>query len=63
MSGSQLRKLRLGLKLTQAELGKQLGVASNTVARWERNERRIPEPAARLVMLLGQSLSMRKGRR
>jgi transcriptional regulator with XRE-family HTH domain len=38
--------------MTQAELAKAIGVASNTVARYERDEVRIPEPVARLIMFL-----------
>lgn len=40
------------LGLTQAALAMLLGVASNTVARWERGERPISEPIARLVRTL-----------
>lgn len=42
MTGSELRTYRLRLKLTQAELADKLGVTSNTVARWERDEMAIP---------------------
>lgn len=38
--------------MTQAELARALGVAPNTVARYERDESGIPEPVARLVMLI-----------
>ena len=34
----KIRNIREKLKLTQAELGERLGVAGNTVARWERGE-------------------------
>jgi transcriptional regulator with XRE-family HTH domain len=49
MSGDDVRKVRRRLHLTQAELAERLGVTSNTVARWERGEVRITEPAARLI--------------
>lgn len=38
--------------MTQAALARALGVEPNTVARYERDESGIPEPVARLVMLL-----------
>lgn len=38
MTGAELRKRRKDLNLTQAELGRLLGVSGNTVARWERDE-------------------------
>jgi DNA-binding transcriptional regulator YiaG len=42
MTGDELRKAREDLGMTQEQLAKTLGIASNTVARWERNERSIP---------------------
>lgn len=38
MTGSEIKKDRIRLALTQAELGDRLGVSGNTVARWERDE-------------------------
>lgn len=52
MKGQTLKRQRATLGMTQVELAKALGVTGNTVARWERDEVGIPEPAARLVMLL-----------
>lgn len=49
MNGKELRSIRNRLKLTQQELAKRVGVAPNTIARWERDEMRINEPAARFV--------------
>ncbi len=49
MTGKELKALRTRLGLTQDELGKRLGVARVTVARWEIGLRRVPELAARLV--------------
>lgn len=43
MTGEELKAVRVRLNLTQEELSKKLGVAANTVARWERNERKISE--------------------
>ena len=36
MKPAELRARRQGLGLTQAQLGAKLGVAANTIARWER---------------------------
>lgn len=52
MDGEALRKRRKDLGMTQVELAKEVGVAPNTVARYERDESGIPEPVARLVMLI-----------
>ena len=52
MRGDQLRKIRSRLGLSQAGLGRRLGAHGNTVARWERDEVGIPDPAARLACVL-----------
>jgi transcriptional regulator with XRE-family HTH domain len=49
MNGSQLRAARQSLNLTQESLAKILAVDRGTVARWEREERRMP-PYLHLVM-------------
>lgn len=49
MSGKQLHKIRKQLEWTQAQLAQAVGVSRNTVARWERDEVGVGEPAARLV--------------
>lgn len=43
MEKEELKKVREDLGLTQAELAKNLKVATNTVSRWEIGERKIPE--------------------
>lgn len=43
VKGNQLKEFREKHNLTQEGLAEILRVSSNTVARWERNERRIPE--------------------
>ena len=40
-----LADLRRELGMTQAQLGAYLDVTANTVARWERGERRVRHPA------------------
>ncbi len=42
MEGNDLRQWRDGQGLTQLQLAEALSVATNTVARWERDERAIP---------------------
>ena len=49
MSGKELLKIREKLKWTQARLADAAGVSRNTIARWERDEVAIGEPAARLI--------------
>jgi transcriptional regulator with XRE-family HTH domain len=52
MTGDELKDLRAELGLTQPQLGEKLGVARNTVTRWEMGIRSIPEPVARLLEFL-----------
>ena len=61
MTGAQLRRIRKRLDLTQRELAEKLGVSANTVARWERDEVSIAEPAARLARLLLEMASKAEG--
>ena len=62
MDGPELRHLRTRAGLTQAALAAKLGVAPNSVARWERNERAIAEPMARLIQMTLESMKpKRKG--
>lgn len=49
MVGKELRAIRARLRLTQVELAELVGVASNTVARWERGEMAMRERRARLI--------------
>jgi len=49
MEGKRLRAIRKQLSWTQVQLAKAVGVAPNSVARWERDEVGISEPIARLV--------------
>jgi transcriptional regulator with XRE-family HTH domain len=42
VTGSELKKKRTELTMTQEALANALGVATNTVARWERDEVDIP---------------------
>jgi DNA-binding transcriptional regulator YiaG len=49
VTGAEVRRIRHGLQLTQAALGRALGVTRVTVARWEIGVYAIPEPTARLL--------------
>ena len=52
VTGDEVRRLRKRLGLTQAQFAQKVGVAQNSVARWERGEMAIRESAARLMRLL-----------
>src|SRR5260370_21560211 len=59
----ELRARRQALRLSQAGLARALGVAANTVARWERGELRIGDPArvsATMTRLQTDSLDARE---
>jgi DNA-binding transcriptional regulator YiaG len=50
---SDLRATRESLGLTQGSAARLIGVDGRTWRRWENGERGIPEPVARLVVLMG----------
>jgi transcriptional regulator with XRE-family HTH domain len=54
-----IRQTREKLKLTQAELGQYLGVAGNTVARWERQISSPEYPEMLELALLGLEIKLR----
>ena len=58
MIGKQLRNARRYLNMTQAELGRELDMAGNTVARMERDELAI----AKVVELAVKFLTSKKQR-
>ena len=58
MTGKQLRDARRYLNLTQNELGRELGIHKNTIARMERDELAI----ARVVELAVKFLTSKKQR-
>ncbi len=49
MNGKELKEKRNNLALTQEQLANELNVTGNTVARWERDEMKIP-PFLHLAM-------------
>ena len=60
MNGKELRAIRERMKLTQVEFAELVGVTSNTVARWERDEMGIREPTARLIQSIDATARKRK---
>jgi DNA-binding transcriptional regulator YiaG len=59
-----LRRLRHRLQLSQAGFAALVGVASNTVARWERGELGMRPTTARLIALLTEPVpGARRSRR
>lgn len=52
MTGDDLRRIRLALDLSPAEMGAELGVSWRTIYRWERDEWPVSATAARLLRLL-----------
>jgi DNA-binding transcriptional regulator YiaG len=63
MTGAEIRVLREKLSWTQMALAEAIGVTSNTVARWERGEMAISEPAARLLQKIAVEQRSRTGKR
>jgi DNA-binding transcriptional regulator YiaG len=52
MKPNAVRELRRELELSQSEFARLIGVAPNTVARWERGELGMRSTTARLIELL-----------
>jgi transcriptional regulator with XRE-family HTH domain len=52
MNGKELRGIRRRLGLSGRQLGEIIGVTQNTIARWERGEVSIGQPAARLIRII-----------
>ena len=52
IDGKEIRFLRTEMGMTQEELAKVLGVARNTVVRWEKNKPRIDAAAEVVVRML-----------
>lgn len=63
MTAVEIRALRGKLGWTQMALAEAVGVTSNTVARWERGEMAISEPASRLLQKIAAEEKLRIGKR
>lgn len=57
MTGEEFKRWREKFDLTQEQLAVALGIAPNTVARWERDERAIPPTPQVLLQFLEQHVS------
>ena len=60
MKAEQLRRLRWKLGWTQEKLAHEVGVTRNSVARWERGEMAISEPAARLIQRIADDRKVKR---
>lgn len=54
MTANEILRIRKRLGWSQQRLADAVGVARNSVARWERGEMRIAEPAARLIRIIAE---------
>lgn len=64
LTGAEVREMRQGLGLTQAEFGERLGVGRHSVRDWERGKRAVPGPAnlaIRLIYRLHDETPPRRG--
>lgn len=52
MTGAQLKSLRKDLGISQEKLARRIGVSSNTVWRWEHDQRLISPPIALLLEMI-----------
>ena len=57
MTGEELKKLRKSLGMTQKELAAKIGIVPNSVARLERNERKISIVLERFLKFLKKDLT------
>jgi transcriptional regulator with XRE-family HTH domain len=58
MTGTEIRRLRKRLGLTQQALADLLGVTNVTVSYWENDVHDIREPTARLLRLLAERVAL-----
>jgi DNA-binding transcriptional regulator YiaG len=54
MEGDEVRKVRQALGETQRAFAERVGVATNTVTRWENGQVPVGKTAAILIRLLGK---------
>ena len=63
MVGEEVRAARRKLGLTQAEFAERVGVARNTVVRWEAGTLTVGTTAAILIRLLAKQAQKRRRRK
>ncbi len=57
LEGKEVRFLRKRMDCTQSGLARLIGVDSQTVARWEKGENKVPGPADRIIRVLYQEFT------
>lgn len=60
MLARQLREFRQRLGITQVAFAEAIGVAPNTVARWERGELNMRASTAKLIEMMMRNADLRK---
>lgn len=61
MEGDELKKRRVALGLTQAQLAETLGVKPNTVARWENGVLAVPQAIVLAMETVEREHGKKKG--
>ena len=60
MTATQIKQLRKTIGYTQAKLAEEIGVTSNTIARYERGELKPSPPVMKLLKLVEMLMTQRK---
>ena len=60
MTGAEIKDLRKALGYTQSRLAEEVGVRTNTLARYERGELRPSPPVVKLLRLLEMMIAGKK---
>ena len=62
MSGTEVRRIRRSLRLSQAAFARLLRVTPLTVSRWERDDVRVTDPMALLIELAAEKATKERQR-
>ncbi len=60
MTGTEIKRIRVRLGLTQQQLADRIGTTKNTVYRWEKEMMAVREPTAKLIRLLAHLEQVRR---